>query len=621
MYLIPVPKKMALKDSETFILRYNSRIVIAGECDLIVTSHAKLLKQDIYKKLGFSLDITKGEPEKDCIFIGIKEGLESEEYRLHISSEKMELFGGSNAGILYAIQTLRQLIETEGAVLPGLIIEDMPDMKHRGFYHDVTRGRIPTLESLKSLADKLAYYKMNQMQLYIEHSFLFKNLSEVWRDDTPLTAEEILELDAYCKGLHIELVPSIASFGHLYKVLKSKTYTNLCELIDSDKDEFSFYERMHHHTLDVTKEDSYIFVTKMLDEFMPLFSSKHFNLCADETFDLGKGKSKALADEIGVDTMYVNFLKRLCDYVIAKGKRPMFWGDIICQFPDAIKKLPEDVICLNWGYSPDVDEVTTRIFAETGVAQYVCPGVHGWNNYINNLKDAYDNISKMSSYGLKYNAAGLLNTDWGDFGHINHPEFSTAGLIYGAAFSWNGELLSFEEINRQISVLEYGDCSERFLSILAEVPQYCVATWYDIVCFKETRQKRIKGKPWRPILEGINFQKVNEANRALEDISVKIYEILSKAKTEKRYLYEAYLKVLDGIKIWNEVGAMVGFEDIDKDHVSQANQLAVRLEYWYRDYQKLWRSVSKESELYRIGELVFWYCDFLRDMYKEQTVN
>ena len=145
-----------------------------------------------------------------------------------------------------------------------------------------------------ALADKLAFYKINQLQLYIEHSFLFRDFSEVWRDDTPLTAEEIMELDAYCKKLHIDLVPSIATFGHLYKVLCTKTYSDLCELPKSDRMQFSFFARQNHHTLDVSNLDSIKLVFHMIDEYMPLFSSKYFNLCGDETYDLGKGRSKAL---------------------------------------------------------------------------------------------------------------------------------------------------------------------------------------------------------------------------------------------------------------------------------------------------------------------------------------
>ena len=68
----------------------------------------------------------------------------------------------------------------------------------------------------------------------MEHTFLFAGFSEVWRDDTPLTPEDILELDAYCRKRHMELIPSIACFGHLYKVLRTRTYRHLCELPDME---------------------------------------------------------------------------------------------------------------------------------------------------------------------------------------------------------------------------------------------------------------------------------------------------------------------------------------------------------------------------------------------------
>lgn len=129
-----------------------------------------------------------------------------------------------------------------GAVLPAVTIEDEPDIPNRGFYHDITRGRVPKLSFLKKMADKMAYYKMNQLQLYIEHTFLFRDFSEIWRDDTPLTAAEILELDRYCAERGIELVPSLSCFGHLYKVLSSQGYSHLCELEDSEKMPFSLRE-------------------------------------------------------------------------------------------------------------------------------------------------------------------------------------------------------------------------------------------------------------------------------------------------------------------------------------------------------------------------------------------
>lgn len=605
---------METGEKEGTILRYNWRIIIGGECTVQTTEHAVLLRNELERMLGFRLEITKGSKEKESIFLNLQENLQEEEYKLLITEAGIEIYGGSNEGILYGIQTLRQILENKGAVLPVLSIEDFPSMPNRGFYHDVTRGRIPTLEALKALADKLAYYKINQLQLYVEHSFLFRDFSEVWRDDTPLTAEDILEFDAYCSKLHIDLVPSLASFGHLYKVLRTKSYTGLCELENADKEPFSLYERMAHHTLDISKEESFEFVKKMIDEYLPLFSSQYFNLCADETFDLGQGRSRELAERIGVNNMYIDFVKKICDYIISKGKRPMFWGDIICTMPEAIRRLPKETICLNWGYAPDQDEKETQALCKAGAVQYVCPGVGGWNQLINRLRDAYDNISRMCAYGVKYHAIGVLNTDWGDFGHINHPEFSTAGMIYGAAFSWNGKIPDFEEINRQISRMEYGDLSETFLSVVAQLPLKSAVTWFEVICFKEVKEKRFDKKPYAPVLEDISWDKAHEANASLDRLIDELYGLLTCVQPEKRYLYKAYLIAADGIRLWNEIGAAVACGEEESVKGEQAKKLAVRLEYWYYQYKQLWRSVSREAELYRIGEVVFWYADYLRSL-------
>lgn len=110
-------------------------------------------------------------------------------------------------GLFNGVQTLRQLIIQYGNLPAVLYIEDYPQIPVRGWFMDVTRGRIPKLSYLKEMADRCSLYKINQMHLYIEHTFLFDGLSETWRDDTPLTAQDILEFDEYCAQRNIELVP------------------------------------------------------------------------------------------------------------------------------------------------------------------------------------------------------------------------------------------------------------------------------------------------------------------------------------------------------------------------------------------------------------------------------
>lgn len=656
MYIIPRPQQWYQKEG-TFTLKYDRRIVLNSNCPPEVYEDAQMLQQDLEEYAGFCTTISCGIPENGDICLQLGEHMKEQEYTLLVQAHGICITGGSAVGIFYGIQTLRQIIEQCGCCIPYTTIVDQPKILHRGFYHDVTRGRIPTMDYLKKLVDRMAFYKLNQLQLYMEHTFLFRGFSEVWRDDTPLTAEDILELDAYCRKRHIELVPSIACFGHLYKVLRTKTYGELCEMPGMEKEPFGFVDRMRHHTLDVSNPESIQLVKALIDEFMPLFTSQYFNICADETFDLGKGKSAALAEEKGTQRLYLDFVKELCEYVVSKGKTPMFWGDIICEFPEAVQELPKETICLNWGYDADWPEDSTRKLSEAGARLYNCPGVSGWDQLVNQIRVSYENISRMCQYASNYHAEGLLNTDWGDCGHINHPDFSLPGMIYGAAFSWNLEIPEFEDINRQISRVAYGDETETLASVLARISESWKFTWRNMVDFLEQDGLKLAqmGNPTdrKALLDELEkLVKIEEpavyqqAAQELETIQQELYAAVSHLPVGRRGKIRAYLIAVQGMILLQKIGAVLAdfialmeaqgkepaedqavqsdinmendikripeHQETENAHREEQWNLAEDLEYWLYDYKKLWRSVSKEAELHRIEHVICQYADWLR---------
>lgn len=205
MYLIPRPKEYK-ETLEQFTINKKTKIVLANDCTSNELDSALMLKQSIKDESGITLTITKEFKESyrgNEIRLTIDNLLEKEEYKLNIKDKYIEIIGGESSGIYYGIQTLIQILKQDGIKLRGVNIEDSPYFKNRGYFADITRGKVPTLETLKKLADKLSFYKVNQMQLYIEHTFAFEEMSEVWRDKDPITAEEILILDEYCKNRHI----------------------------------------------------------------------------------------------------------------------------------------------------------------------------------------------------------------------------------------------------------------------------------------------------------------------------------------------------------------------------------------------------------------------------------
>lgn len=636
MNILPQPKRIQ-KGEGKFRLAYSGNIRIGEGCTPGVYTYAKLLREEISQAVACDYAITTttcssdNNDNKDSILMTINPELLKEKkndcgtsirvnaeeaYHISVTAERIHLIGKGEAGLLYAVQTLRQMIRQFGTAIPMVDIKDEPSIKDRGYYYDVSRGRIPTLTELKRIADTCSFYKINQLQLYVEDSYFFEEFSETWRDSTPLTSEEIMEFDDYCASLHIDLVPSLSSFGHLYGILRTRQYGHLSE-IEDERDGYYMLDRMRHHTVDVTNQESFCMVRNRILDYMKLFRSNKFNICADETFDLGKGKSKALAEEKGVTELYLEFLDKLCQVLILEGKTPMFWGDVILKEPSAIKRLPKEAICLNWEYEPEVKEDNTRIFKESGATRlYVCPGVQGWHTLINRHHDAYMNISGMCRLGHKYQAEGVLNTCWGDLGHMVHPEFSNIGLIYGAAFSWSDVIIPEEEINAQISVIEYGDRSGEVVKLLSEISQWENANWWRIVEFKENISK---GEPKERYCETLLKQDISLVQENISKTQKNIetlYDKLILLDSNSRKKVVANILMAKGQMLWAVVCSVMSNDILGTDNPFTTDYfaLAKELELWLMDYKKLWRKVSKESELYRLVDVVCWYADYLRDI-------
>lgn len=609
MHLIPRPKSIVEKEGN-FLIERDTEIILSSELSFDELNLAIMIQKEIEKNLGFKLNINKLFMHKDynnAIILKKANFSNEEAYKLGIN-ENQVVIEGRDAGIFYGGQTFRQIIREFGACLPNISIEDTPYFKYRGFYHDVTRGKVPTLETLKDLVDKAAFYKINQLQLYIEHTFAFKGMSEVWMDKDPLTAEEILVLDKYCRERHVELVPSLSTFGHLYEALRSKSFRELCELEIGDE-EYSFVDRMAHHTLDVTNSKSLEFVESMLLEFIPLFSSDKFNICCDETFDLGKGKSKEYVEKLGVGKIYTEFLNKVYEIVKRFNKNVMFWGDIIVGYPELLSDIPEDLTCLTWNYHPQANDIATKIIAEHNKEQYVCPGVGGWNMMMNLIEGSFSNINRMVAHGRKYGAIGVLNTNWGDYGNVNLLANSIPSMIYGGAISWNPDEGDFDEMFKSISFMEFGDKSMTVVSLMDKLSKNQVAGWGELVRWKEKFNER---EETREEIKNIDSLKVFEGYKVASGVKKEFIKLLK--DVEDKEVMQSFIVSSKGWELIDKFLLVLLEKEFDKECllVIDKEKLAKELELWFWDYTSIWRKYNKESELNRIREVIVYMSSYLR---------
>jgi hypothetical protein len=357
-------------------------------------------------------------------------------YQLIIDRAATRIVAHDPAGVFYATQTLAQLRRTCGRTIPCLRITDWPDFSVRGVMLDISRDKVPTMATLFSLVDRLAEWKFNQLQLYMEHTFAYRNHPVVWANASPMTGEEIQSLDRYCKDRFIELVPNQNSFGHMERWLKHPEYRHLAEAPEGS-DMPSGVRWNGPFSLCPTDHGSIELLAGLYDELLPNFSSRLFNVGCDETFDIGQGRSREIVAQRGKGRVYLDFLTAVDRLVSDRGRRMMFWGDIILDSPELIDSLPRDAIAMQWGYEADHPfERDSERFARSGRAFYVCPGTSSWCSIAGRTDNAIANCRAAAEAGLRHGASGYLVTDWGDYGHLQYLPVSYAGFAAGAAASW-----------------------------------------------------------------------------------------------------------------------------------------------------------------------------------------
>ncbi|HEX7617761.1 MAG TPA: glycoside hydrolase family 20 zincin-like fold domain-containing protein, partial [Verrucomicrobiae bacterium] len=392
----------------------------------------------------------------------------TESYALAISKNGIEISFCKTGGLRAAAATLRQLLRQFGRRLPCLKIRDWPDFPRRGVMLDISRGRVPKLETLLDLAEHLADFKINELQLYTEHTFAYRNYKSIWQSWGALTGAEIRKLDARCRELGIDLVPNQNSFGHLRHFLEHPSLKKLGEVSGSYGDANGGFIR-RPSTLAPNHPGTLPFLRCLYDELLPNFSSRFFNVGCDETWDLGRGQSKTHCDKKGKGRVYLDFLKRIHREVTARGKRMLFWGDIILKYPKLIPELgllgtpntdsasssrfkkhagsetgAPNLIALNWGYEaghPFAKEAAR--FAKANIPFYVCPGTSTWQTLIGRHDNALANLRAAAKAGKKFGAMGYLITDWGDGGHPQPLAVSWPMFLAGAALAWNAK--NFDE--------------------------------------------------------------------------------------------------------------------------------------------------------------------------------
>ena len=331
----------------------------------------------------------------------------------------------TTAGLFYGAQTLKQLIRGTGkdTALLAPTIRDWPAMAHRGLSDDWSRGPLPNMDFLKREIRTLAAYKLNIFSPYFEHTFAYASSPVAAFPGGSFTPDEARELVDYAAKYHITVIPEQEAFGHLHHVLKFEQFSPLGET-------------PHGSVLAPGDAATLPVIGGWFAELAKVFPAPYVHIGADETFDLGLGKTRDQVKQQGLGAVYLDFLKKIHTTLEPNHKQLLFWGDIAVGSPDLVGTLPKDMIAVAWEYDAKPDFTSLIVpFTKAGLEIWVAPGVNNWSRLYPNNNEALGNIRAFVRDGQKLGAKGMLNTVWNDDGEGIFDQ-NWFGVLFGAAASW-----------------------------------------------------------------------------------------------------------------------------------------------------------------------------------------
>jgi len=320
---------------------------------------------------GFRPQIVAAIPQSNFVQFKVDQNLEKEAYILDVNSKNITITAKGNAGFIYALESIRQLlpvvIESKNVLqnqkwqIPNVVINDKPRFQWRGLMLDLSRHFFDKNYVIETI-DRLAMHKMNVLHLHLVDDQgwrieikKYPKLTEVgaWRVDQEnlawnarlttnpdekgtcggfLTQEELKEIVKYAAAKNIEIIPEIEMPAHVSSAIAS--YPELA----------CFDQRIGVPSgglwpiTDIYcagKETTFEFLQNVIDEVITIFPSKYIHIGGDEATKTNWEKCphcQKRMQENGLKNTHElqsYFVKRMEKYINSKGKKIIGWDEIL----------------------------------------------------------------------------------------------------------------------------------------------------------------------------------------------------------------------------------------------------------------------------------------------------
>lgn len=323
-------------------------------------------------------------------------------------------------GEWYAKVTLENIIRNAaGQPLGNMVIEDWPDMIHRGIMLDVSRN-FTSKDNLLKLIDLLAHYKANVLHLHfgddegwrIEIDGLPELTSYSAHRCIPVLAEDgsysepdglqmtysahagdgfyshadFVEILRYAKERHIRVIPEFDTPGHSRAAIKgmemhaAATSDNSFLLSEAaDESEYVSVQDYVDNAINVALPSTYAFISKVFDALIAMYREAGAELPAihvggDEVpegaWEGSPACQKLMQDNGWSDTAMLKdyYVRNVALIAAEKGVKLAGWQELVQNLrPRTLRILKENLLYTNlWSVSGGKDELAYT-FANNGI--------------------------------------------------------------------------------------------------------------------------------------------------------------------------------------------------------------------------------------------------------------
>jgi len=367
--LMPVPAKVQTGSGQ-LLIDQTFTAASTGRSDARLDRGIARFLDELSRQTGMPLTVRPADASHATLTIQaqspgrkVQELGEDESYTLEISASHATLTAPTALGALHGLQTFLQLVAptSAGFAVPVVTIDDAPRFAWRGLHIDVSRHFFP-MEVLKRNLDGMAALKMNVLHWHLSddegfrvESKRFPKLQELGSDGSYYTQAEIRDFVAYAHDRGIRVVPEFDMPGHSRSWLAA--FPDLASAPGPYKaGRIANWDAV----MDPTREGTYKFLDKFIDEMAGLFPDAYFHIGGDEVNPKPWDSNPKIQEFIRAHGMKDNrdlqayFNQRLQKIVAKHRKIMMGWDEIL--HPD----LPTNVVIESWRGQDSLADVSKR---------------------------------------------------------------------------------------------------------------------------------------------------------------------------------------------------------------------------------------------------------------------